>query len=154
MGAAIGLGVGALVYFATREARAEPGPTPEPGPQPGPGPGPSPSPLPPSGTVPAKGPIPYNVALFPDPGTTAGLLADLSPSYSAAVSGEFQGDAAQVAGFETATAKFQNDWNALATQNALAPSRLNSSRLSPDGSMGPQTLRALEWALGMGGWPA
>lgn len=150
-GALIGVGIGALVYFGTREASAaDPEPPPEP-PDPGPGPDPLPPPPPPApnqttSKVPARGPIPYNQGLFTDTATTAGLLADLSASYGAAVLGPD--------GLQSAAIKFQNDWNALAVQNALSPSRLNSSRLVPDGTMGHQTLRALEWALFMGGWPA
>ncbi len=151
-GAAVGIAVGVGLYLWSRRAGAAPIVTPPPGPGPGPGPAidePAPvtpaGPTAPSGSrVPAKGAIPYNMAMFPNTEAVRGRLAGLSPKYAFV--------SAPTAALAEAVTMFQFDWNDLSKGNELDPSRLNGTALKVDGVAGRQTLRALEWAVGMN-WP-
>jgi hypothetical protein len=98
------------------------------------------------GRVPAKvGTQKWNMALFPNPDVVRASLAGLSPKYAHASQGPQE--------MPAAVAQFQMDWNDLSKLGALDPARLNGTQLTEDALPGGQTLRALEWAMGMG-WPA
>ncbi len=94
--------------------------------------------------IPAKvGTARWNQSLFPNTKAVQGLLATLSPRYAGASTAE---------GFAAATLDFQRNWNDLSKLDALVPARLNGTTLLEDNKAGGQTLRGLEWALGMD-WP-
>ncbi len=86
----------------------------------------------------------YNQSMFPSPEAVRGALAGLSMSaYSAA---QFEET------FNAALGAYQADWNDLSDKGLLLPKRLNGTHLAQDEVAGPQTLRALEWSVGMD-WP-
>ncbi len=94
--------------------------------------------------VPAKTTMPFNEELFSNKAEVMGRLAGLSAKYTSASVGG--------AAYKQAIKEFQGDWNFLAAGDYLSPHKLNSSKLIVDATAGYQTLRALEWAVGMS-WP-
>lgn len=83
----------------------------------------------------------FNQSMFPSEGAVQGALVGLS--FSAYSGAQFEDT------FGAAVGAFQADWNDLAKKGLLLPKRLNSSRLTQDEKPGPQTKRALEWAVDM-----
>jgi hypothetical protein len=97
-----------------------------------------------SAKVPRKGGgTGYNVSMFPSKLQVQARLAGLSFGYVGA---------SNEATWKATVGAFQADWNTLADLRRLDPDSLNSTRLLQDEVPGPQTLRALEWAIGMD-WP-
>ena len=90
----------------------------------------------------------WNLALFPSTESVQQALTALSPFYL---------DAIDPRTFDSAVRRFQEHWNELSltpdpvleSAGLLVPARLNGTTLKVDGDAGPQTLRALEWAIGM-----
>lgn len=85
----------------------------------------------------------WNQSLFPSEGAIMGALTGLSPAYSSA---QFEET------YPATVGAFQADWNTMSEAGLLLPKRLNGTALDQDEVAGGQTLRALEWAMGMD-WP-